>query len=183
MHDRDPHADSDPDADSDPHADGDSDGDAHADRDADPDADADPHTDADAEPAEMPNSTVMQAVLNGWTGAGTQTVADVSPQIGEAVTGRTSAYIDAPRIKEPVAALSADVPVTAGEEYVVTAQVRQGTHSPHEVAASITVGDTFSGAEYSRQTFMCGALPCALRSSRVSQRSTTTNRLGSLMLV
>ena len=48
---------------------------------------------------------------------------------------------------------------------------------------SITVGDTFSGAEYSRQTFMCGALPCALRSSRVSQRSTTTNRLGSLMLV
>src|SRR3990170_5009218 len=48
---------------------------------------------------------------------------------------------------------------------------------------SITVGDTFSGAEYSRQTFMCGALPWALRSSRVSQRSTTTNRLRSLMLV
>src|SRR5215218_9790861 len=48
---------------------------------------------------------------------------------------------------------------------------------------SMTVGDTFSGAEYSRQIFMCGARPWALRSSRLSQRSTTTNRLGSLMPV
>src|ERR1700748_614908 len=39
---------------------------------------------------------------------------------------------------------------------------------------SICVGEAFSGAESSRQTFMCGALPWALRSSRVSQRSTTT---------
>ena len=39
---------------------------------------------------------------------------------------------------------------------------------------SITVGEAFSGADSSRQTFMCGALPCAPRSSRVSQRSTTT---------
>jgi len=42
------------------------------------------------------------------------------------------------------------------------------------VMISITVGAALSGAEYSRQTFMCGARPCALRSSRVSQRSTTT---------
>lgn len=39
---------------------------------------------------------------------------------------------------------------------------------------SISVGEALSGAESSRQTFMCGARPCALRSSRVSQRSTTT---------
>jgi hypothetical protein len=39
---------------------------------------------------------------------------------------------------------------------------------------SITVGAARYGAAYSRQTFMCGALPWALRSSRVSQRSTTT---------
>ena len=43
---------------------------------------------------------------------------------------------------------------------------------------SITVGAVFICEEYSRQTFMCGARPCALRSSRVSQRSTTTYRLG-----
>src|SRR5581483_917624 len=39
---------------------------------------------------------------------------------------------------------------------------------------SITVGEALSGAPNSRQTFICGARPWALRSSRVSQRSTTT---------
>ena len=39
---------------------------------------------------------------------------------------------------------------------------------------SITVGEALSGADTSRHTLMCGARPCALRSSRVSQRSTTT---------
>jgi hypothetical protein len=39
---------------------------------------------------------------------------------------------------------------------------------------SITVGAVFICDEYSRHTFMCGALPWALRSSRLSQRSTTT---------
>src|SRR5690349_14363363 len=39
---------------------------------------------------------------------------------------------------------------------------------------SITVGDAFRGADSARHVFICGALPWALRSSRVSQRSTTT---------
>ena len=93
------------------------------------------------EPADMPTSTVMHAVLDGWTGADSKAVADVMPQLGDAASGRTAAYIDAPRVKEPVAALSTEVSVTAGDEYVVTAQVRQGTHLPHEVAAEITVGE------------------------------------------
>src|SRR6185312_8808079 len=36
---------------------------------------------------------------------------------------------------------------------------------------SISVGEAFSGAESWRHTFICGARPWALRSSRVSQRS------------
>ena len=54
--------------------------------------------------------------------------------------------------------------------------------TPGPLMISITVGPVFMSAEYSRHTFMCGALLCAVRSSRVSQRSTTTYRLGSLTL-
>ena len=39
---------------------------------------------------------------------------------------------------------------------------------------SITVGEALNGADSSRHTFMCGALPCASRCSRDSQRSITT---------
>lgn len=51
---------------------------------------------------------------------------------------------------------------------------RQNSSTLPSLMISITVGAVFICEEYSRHTFMCGALPWALRSSRVSQRSTTT---------
>lgn len=94
------------------------------------------------EAAEIPTSTPMHAVFDGWTGADSGQVADIKPQIGDAASGRMSAYIDAPRVKEPAAALTVEVPVTPGERYDVSAQLRQGTTQLHEVDGEIVVGDT-----------------------------------------
>ena len=93
------------------------------------------------EPAEIPISTPVKAMFDGWQGADSHVIADVMPQIGDAAEGRMSAFIDAPKVAEPTNALSIEVPVEQGTEYTLTAQVRQGTIELADAAAELVIGD------------------------------------------
>lgn len=89
----------------------------------------------------VPRSAVAKGTLAGWTLAAETLIGSVHPQAGQAASGTTSLWIDAPVVAAPAVAASTTAAVAPGTDYVLRASVRQVSAFPEPVAASLGAGD------------------------------------------
>ena len=91
-------------------------------------------------PTELPRAAVVEGALIDWQAAPATVLADVLPQVGAAADGEMAAFIDAPVVAEPTAALKTTATVVPGQEYEFSAQVRALYRDAAERPVTIRIG-------------------------------------------